>query len=64
MLLWNGAEQTTAPFLLLEWETSSHDIAILGVSLHERNRFHSVSSYLVVSSPGCHHFRGFYFVKD
>ena len=52
-------ERNLAPFLLLEWETSSHNIAILGVSLHERNRFHSVSSYLVVSSPGCHHFRGF-----
>ena len=38
MLLWNGAENKTAPFLLLEWETSSHYIAILGVSLHERNK--------------------------
>ena len=33
MLLWNGAENKTAPFLLLEWETSSHYIAILGVRL-------------------------------
>ena len=33
MVLWNGAENKTAPFLLLEWETSSHYIAILGVSL-------------------------------
>ena len=33
MVVWNGAENKTAPFLLLEWETSSHYIAILGVSL-------------------------------
>ena len=33
MVLWNGAENKTAPFLLLEWETSSHYIAILGVRL-------------------------------
>lgn len=24
MVSWNGAEQTTAPFLLGKWETSSH----------------------------------------
>ena len=24
MVLWNGAENKTSPFLLLEWETSSH----------------------------------------
>ena len=55
-------ERNLAPFLLLEWETSSHNIAILVLDLF-RNRFHSVSSYLVVSSPGYHHFRGFYYMQ-
>ena len=45
MLLWNGAENKTAPFLLLEWETSSHNIAILGVRLilqHISQHRHSI----------------------
>ena len=62
MLLWNGAREILHLFYCVIWETSSHYIAILGVSLHERN-IHSVSSYLVVSSPGCHHFRGFLIYK-
>ena len=49
MVLWNGAREILHLFCCAEWETSSHIHAILGVSLHERNRFHSVSSYLVVS---------------
>lgn len=50
MLLWNGAREILHLFYCVIWETSSHYIAILGVSLHERN-IHSVSSYLVVSCP-------------
>ena len=62
MLLWNGAREILHLFCCAEWETSSHIHAILGVRLIPQ-QIHSVSSYLVVSSPGCHHFRGFLIYK-
>ena len=51
MVLWNGAREILHLFCCYEWETSSHNIAILGVRLI-RNRFHSVSSYFGGVLPG------------
>ena len=50
MVLWNGAREILHLFCCAEWETSSHIHAILGVRLIPQ-QIHSVSSYLVVSSP-------------